>query len=67
MEEKHCFGSLATIGKFTLTELCADFHVSRRPATSGYVAITAKAAALCTTAAIGRIVASIKLPSKSSS
>jgi transposase InsO family protein len=30
MEEKHRFVSLATTGKFTLTELCADFKVSRK-------------------------------------
>ena len=30
MEEKHRFISLAGTGKFTLTELCADFHVSRK-------------------------------------
>ena len=30
MEEKHRFISLAGTGRFTLTELCADFHVSRK-------------------------------------
>ena len=30
MEEKHRFVSLATTGKFTLTELCTDFKVSRK-------------------------------------
>jgi transposase len=30
MEEKHRFVSLAAIGRFTLTELCADFHISRK-------------------------------------
>jgi len=29
MEEKHRFVSLATTGKFTLTELCPYFKVSR--------------------------------------
>jgi transposase InsO family protein len=30
MEEKQRFVSLAATGRFTLTELCADFHVSRK-------------------------------------
>ena len=30
MEEKLRFVSLAGTGKFTLSELCADFHVSRK-------------------------------------
>lgn len=30
MEEKHRFVSLASSGRFTLTELCADFKVSRK-------------------------------------
>ena len=30
MEEKHRFVSLAATGRFTFTELCADFHVSRK-------------------------------------
>lgn len=30
MEEKHRFISLATTGKFTLTELCSDFKISRK-------------------------------------
>ena len=30
MEQKHRFVSLAATGRFTFTELCADFHVSRK-------------------------------------
>ena len=30
MEQKQRFVSLAATGRFTLTELCADFHVSRK-------------------------------------
>ncbi|MBE7537708.1 MAG: helix-turn-helix domain containing protein [Opitutaceae bacterium] len=30
MERKHRFVSLAATGRFTFTELCADFHVSRK-------------------------------------
>jgi transposase len=30
MEQKHQFVSLAATGRFTFTELCADFHVSRK-------------------------------------
>jgi len=30
MEEKHRFVSLAATGRYTFTELCADFHVSRK-------------------------------------
>jgi transposase InsO family protein len=30
MEEKQRFISLATTGRFTLAELCADFHISRK-------------------------------------
>jgi len=30
IEQKHRLVSLATTGRFTLTELCADFHVSRK-------------------------------------
>ena len=30
MEEKLKFVSLAVTGRFTFTELCADFHVSRK-------------------------------------
>ena len=30
MEQKHRFVSLAVTGRFTFTELCADFHVSRK-------------------------------------
>ena len=30
MEQKHRFVSLAATGRFTITELCADFHVSRK-------------------------------------
>jgi transposase len=32
MEQKHRFVSLAGTGKFTVTELCSDFHVSRKSA-----------------------------------
>ena len=34
MEEKHRFISLAGTGRFTLTELCADFHVSQKTVVS---------------------------------
>ena len=30
MEQKHRFVSLAATGRFTFTELCADYHVSRK-------------------------------------
>jgi len=30
MEQKQQFVSLAATGRFTITELCADFHVSRK-------------------------------------
>jgi hypothetical protein len=30
MEEKHRFVSLAGSGRFTLTELCVDFKISRK-------------------------------------
>jgi putative transposase len=32
MEEIHRFVSLAATGRFTVTELCADFHISRKTA-----------------------------------
>ena len=30
MEQKQQFVSLAATGRFTFTELCADYHVSRK-------------------------------------
>ena len=30
MEQKHQFVSLAATGRFTFTELCADFRISRK-------------------------------------
>ena len=30
MQEKLKFGNLAAAGRFSVTELCADFHVSRK-------------------------------------
>jgi len=35
MEQKQRFVGLATTGRFTFAELCADFHVSRKTGHKG--------------------------------
>jgi putative transposase len=66
MEQKHRFISLAGTGRFTLTELCADFQISRKTGYKWLRRYQAEGLRGLQTAAAGRMAARITPPRSSS-